>query len=237
MTGRTVLSAVVAGVVAAGVAATPAAGAGGPPPVKPRQDLVSLLEPHRALAKPDSGSRRVARVPATRPITGVQTVLPVLRRASRRGRRWLQVRLPGRPNGSKGWIARRATVMSDTGWHIVVLTARRRVVVHRDGRRVRSFSAIVGAPSTPTPHGPFFVEESVAMVPGSAGTPFALALSARSNVLQEFAGGPGQTAIHGLGNVGGTLGTAVSHGCIRLGDRSIRWLAARIGPGVPVTIR
>ncbi len=75
------------------------------------------------------------------------------------------------------------------------------------------------------------------MLPGSAGTPFALALSARSNVLQEFAGGPGQTAIHGLGNVGGTPGTAVSHGCVRLDDRSIRWLAARIGPGVPVTIR
>nr|MDP9491050.1 L,D-transpeptidase [Actinomycetota bacterium] len=64
----------------------------------------------------------------------------------------------------------------------------------------------------------------------------ALALSARSNVLQEFAGGPGQIAIHGVANIGGTLGTASSHGCVRLADRSIRWLAARIAPGVPVSI-
>jgi hypothetical protein len=52
----------------------------------------------------------------------------------------------------------------------------------------------------------------------------------------EFAGCPGQIALHGLSNVGGVLGTAVSHGCVRLADTAIRWLAARIGPGVPVTI-
>ena len=74
------------------------------------------------------------------------------------------------------------------------------------------------------------------MLASSAGAPFALALSARSNVLQEFAGGPGQVAIHGVANLAGTLGTAVSHGCVRLANRSISWLAARIGPGVPVTI-
>ena len=69
------------------------------------------------------------------------------------------------------------------------------------------------------------------------GAPFALAISARSGVLQEFDGGPGQIALHGRANIGGRLGTAVSHGCIRLGDRAIEWLGARIGPGVPVTIR
>ena len=74
------------------------------------------------------------------------------------------------------------------------------------------------------------------MLPGSAGAPFALALSARSDVLQEFEGGPGQIAIHGVGSLGGTPGTAVSHGCVRLANRDIRWLAARIAPGVPVTI-
>ena len=109
--------------------------------------------------------------------------------------------------------------------------------MYRRGRLARSFTAIVGKPSTPTPYGRFFVEESVRMLPGSAGAPFALALSARSNVLQEFAGGPGQVALHGVGNLGGTMGTAVSHGCVRLTDRSISWLAARIAPGVPVTIR
>jgi lipoprotein-anchoring transpeptidase ErfK/SrfK len=74
------------------------------------------------------------------------------------------------------------------------------------------------------------------MSQGEPGGPFALALSARSNALQEFEGGPGQIALHGRDNLGGTLGAAESHGCVRLGTANIDWLAARIGPGTPVTI-
>ena len=72
--------------------------------------------------------------------------------------------------------------------------------------------------------------------PGGVGAPYALALSARSDVLQEFDGGPGQIALHGTDNVGGVLGTAASHGCMRLDTASITWLATRLGPGTPVTI-
>jgi lipoprotein-anchoring transpeptidase ErfK/SrfK len=94
----------------------------------------------------------------------------------------------------------------------------------------------VGKPSTPTPTGQFFVEETLQMPASEAGGPYALALSARSNVLQEFEGGPGQIAIHGRENLGGMLGTAASHGCVRLATASIDWLSARIVPGTPVTI-
>ena len=110
------------------------------------------------------------------------------------------------------------------------------MLVYRSGRLVRTFRAIVGKPSTPTPHGEFFVEEAVELRPGDVGAPFALALSARSNVLQEFDGGPGQIALHGLMNVGGRLGTAVSHGCVRMDNAAMRWLVTRFGAGVPVTI-
>jgi lipoprotein-anchoring transpeptidase ErfK/SrfK len=102
---------------------------------------------------------------------------------------------------------------------------------------MRSFTAVVGAPTTPTPKGTFFVEESVAEPRTAVGYPYALALSARSNVFQEFDGGPGQIALHGLDNVGGTPGTAASHGCIRLTTGNITWLAQHINPGVPVIIR
>jgi lipoprotein-anchoring transpeptidase ErfK/SrfK len=101
----------------------------------------------------------------------------------------------------------------------------------------RRFRAVVGASATPTPRGNFFVEEALALSPRAHGGPFALASSARSNVLQEFDGGPGQIALHGTGNLGGTLGTAVSHGCIRLSPHAITWLAHRIGGGIPLTIR
>ncbi len=74
------------------------------------------------------------------------------------------------------------------------------------------------------------------MSAGEPGGPFALALSARSDALQEFEGGPGQIALHGRNNLGGTLGTAASHGCVRLDTVGIDWLVGRIGPGTPTTI-
>ena len=206
------------------------------PLVKPTQELVTLYSPHKALSKPAKGSGVLALVSAKRPITEQRTVLPVLRHRTTGGFRWLQVRLPGRPNGRTGWITRHATVLWKTGWHLVVATSSRRVAVYHHSRRVRIFKAVVGKASTPTPPGEFFVEESIKLRADAVGAPFALALSARSNVFQEFAGGPGQIALHGLANVGGTPGTAVSHGCVRLDDGAIRWLVRRIGPGMPVTI-
>lgn len=113
----------------------------------------------------------------------------------------------------------------------------RRVSAYWKGRLAKTFAAVVGKPSTPTPTGHFFVEETVQMRPGEPGGPFALTLSARSDVLQEFEGGPGQIGIHGRDNLGGNLGSAESHGCMRLATASIEWLVARMGPGVPVLIR
>jgi lipoprotein-anchoring transpeptidase ErfK/SrfK len=205
-------------------------------PVVPTQQLVQLLDNHQARSRPDGDLAGARTLTAWRPITGSATVLPVVARTTVRGVSWLQVRVPGRPNGGKGWIVQRGTVLTTTGWHVVARTSSRRVLVYRFGHLVRTFSAIVGKPSTPTPHGKFFVEESVRMRAGSAGAPFALATSARSNVLQEFEGGPGQIAIHGVHGLTGAAGTAASHGCVRLQDRAIGWLVAHIAPGVPVTI-
>lgn len=234
---KVLLTGVLAVVAAATGAPGPSfAGTEKTPVVRPEQALAKLLTTHKVRSAPTAHSSRLATVRAWRPITGGPTVLPVVDRVSRGGAQWLRVRVPGRPNGLKGWIAKRGTALSATNWQIVVRTSSRRVRVFRHGRLVRTFAAIVGKPSTPTPHGRFFVEESVRMLPGSAGGPFALALSARSNVFQEFEGGPGQIAIHGVANLGGTPGTAISHGCVRLSNRSIRWLAARIAPGTPVAI-
>ena len=203
--------------------------------VRPTQEVVVLVHDHRAYAQPHRHLLKT--VVKFRPITGERTVLPVLGSRGAGKHRWLLVRLPGRPNGRIGWIRARHVRLRQTPWHIVVSTSTRRVSVYRAGRRMRSFRAIVGAAATPTPGGEYFVEETVAEPPSAPGAPFALALSARSPVLQEFEGGPGQIAIHGLANIGGTLGTAASHGCIRLGLAALRWLARRIDPGTPVTIR
>lgn len=221
-----------------GVAAEPAAASLIPSRVAPKRSVAVLLSPQKALRAPRSEAPRLATVAARRPITGARTALPVLARATdRRGARWLRVMLPGRPNGSRGWITEKGTRLGATGWQIRIGLRARRVSIYRHGRRVQSFRAVIGKPSTPTPTGGFFVEETLAMRPGRPGGPFALALSARSRELRSFEGGPGQVALHGRDALGGRLGAAESHGCIRLARGDIEWLARRIGPGVPVTIR
>ena len=207
-----------------------------PPVVQPTQELAALLSTHRAFSRPVQNSVPLGVVEARRPLTGERTVLPVLGRTNAGGLGWLHVRLPGRPNSHTGWIRRAGTVPSTTNWHIVVDTTRRRVIVYHYGYPVKIVKAIVGKPSTPTPRGEFFVEEAIQLRVTDVGAPYALALSARSYVFQEFEGGPGQIALHGLANVGGVLGTAVSHGCVRLDSGTMHWLVLRIGPGVPVTI-
>jgi lipoprotein-anchoring transpeptidase ErfK/SrfK len=229
------LAAVAAGAAIAPATASAAATAPSPPA---RQALVVLLHDHATRDAAGATARRTGAVAAHRPLTGVHTVLPLLAvRAGGHGARWLQVRLPGRPSGHTGWISAGATRRTSTPWAIVVHLRRRRVVVFDQGQAVRTFTASVGKPSTPTPRGRFFVEEVAQLRPGVAGSPFALASSARSRVLQEFDGGPGQIALHGTGGLPGALGAAISHGCVRLSTPAITWLARRIGAGVPLRVQ
>ena len=227
--GALVGVALLAACIVAGAADAHAGGAGA---VAATQDLVSLTRPATAHVKPSAHARTFGTVPARTPITGERTTLPVLGTYGD----WLLVRLPGRPNGHSGWIDERGTRGSVTAWHLVIDTGARKLTVYHAGRVARVMKVVVGKASTPTPPGDYFVEESIALGSGAVGAPFALALSARSNVFQEFEGGPGQIALHGLQNVGGVPGTAASHGCVRLDTGAIRWLAGRISPGVPVTI-
>jgi hypothetical protein len=207
------------------------------PEVPATQRLAALMTVHGAHRMPRAGSPLVAVISPRTPITGERTTLPVIgRTVGHGGVSWLRVMLPGRPNGLTGWIAQRGTRVGVTGWHVVVSLGKRAVRVYRDGRVLKTFRAVVGDPATPTPTGSFFVQETLQMERGEPGGPYALALSARSNVLQEFDGGPGQIALHGRDALGGTLGAAESHGCVRLATASIAWLAQRIGPGVPVRI-
>jgi lipoprotein-anchoring transpeptidase ErfK/SrfK len=232
--GRWALTGVLVTAIMGSVLAAPASAA---PDVSASQPLVVLLNDHVARTAPDSRARRIESVPARRPLTRVRTILPVLGYAtSKEGKSWVRVRLPGRPNQHSGWILTSQTRSTSTGWQIALRLSSRRVTVYRDGRVARRFRAVVGARSTPTPRGRFFIEEAVALRSSAPGGPFALATSARSNVLQEFEGGQGQIALHGTRGLSGGLGSAASHGCIRLNTRAITWLATRIGSGVPLTI-
>jgi len=202
------------------------------------QELAALQQKAVAHSAPIRLSRTIESVGATRPISGRRTFLPVVGHSTDEdGDAWLKVMLPGRPNSHTGWILAATASRAETPWRIAVDLSARRLKIFREGHRVRSYRAVVGKASTPTPRGKFFVEEVVRLGGGAIGAPAALALSARSNVLQQFEGGPGQIAFHGTRNVGGKPGTAVSHGCMRLRTRAIRWLAAHVVGGSPVEIR
>jgi lipoprotein-anchoring transpeptidase ErfK/SrfK len=231
----TLAVALLAAGASSGLAASPRAAASRVPVTQP---LVILLQDHVARAAASTHARAIEAVAALRPLTQVRTVLPVMGAVKGKdGNRWVHVRLPGRPSGHTGWILADQTIPSSTEWRIVVTVSTRRVTVYRDGRVVRAFPAVVPKPSTPTPYGQFFVEEALAISSHTAGGPFALATSARSDIFQEFAGGPGQIAIHGTDGLSDPLGSAASHGCIRISPSAITWLSSRIGAGVPVTVK
>ena len=232
--GVSALGAALLAAVTLGIPAAPAGAARSSVPAS--RPVVVLLHDHVARARPSVRARRIETVAARRPLTRVRTILPVLGRDFRGGRAWVQVRLPGRPNAHSGWIPAKQTRRSVSEWHLGVDLSSRLVTVYARGRVQRRFRAVVGTPSTPTPQGHFFIEEAVRLSSTDAGGPFALATSARSNVLQEFAGGPGQIALHGTNGLFDPLGSAASHGCVRLSNAAITWLAGRIGGGVPLTV-
>jgi lipoprotein-anchoring transpeptidase ErfK/SrfK len=227
----------VVALLAAATAATAAVSPARAPQVPASQQVAVLNNDTEAFLKPSRSSGSAGEVNEVRPITGERTVLPVVAQTTDgHGVVWLDVLLPGRPDSHTGWIERTSVTVTATDWQIVVNLGTRQVMVFESGHIVATFLAVVGKPSTPTPTGHFFVEETVPLGPTASGAPFALALSARSNALAEFDGGPGQVALHGIANIGGTPGTAVSHGCVRLDTADITWLGLHISSGVPVTI-
>jgi hypothetical protein len=171
---------------------------------------------------------------------GAPTELLVLgSRVDAAGHPWLRVRLDYRPNGFAAWIDEEDTVMYRDPWRISVSRARREVWVYDADRLVRSFAAVVGKSSTPTPAGLFAIAAELPQPdPGQFEGSWVLPLTAHSEVLRHFEGGDGQVALHGRGGASliDPLGSARSHGCVRLANQTIGWIATHVPVGTPVRI-
>ena len=155
---------------------------------------------------------------------------------------WFQVLLPIRPNGSRGWIRADQVRVESHTFSIVVELGAHRITAYQGTDVLVSERIGVGTSAAPTPGGLFYIKELFQPVdsagrldPGGPYGPYAYGLSGYSEVLFDFAGGDGQFGIHGTNDPDG-LGHDVSHGCIRMSNVGITFLARTLPLGVPVEI-
>lgn len=147
----------------------------------------------------------------------------------------LRVQLAERPNGRTGWISADAVELSTTTYALVVTTSTNTLDLYDHGERVASYPVATGTGGTPTPTGDFALTELLAPTNSGYG-PYAYGLTAHSDVLTSFGGGPGQIGLHGTDDAA-SIGTDASHGCIRLSNADITRLAGLLPLGTPIQIR
>jgi hypothetical protein len=192
--------------------------------------------------RPGAGSRS-GWLTQTTEHTGVQAWYLVLDARQVGARCFLHVRLPAAPRLRSGWVDRDQLLAQRVRWQVEVDLSERRVLMFRDARLVLSRRAVIGAADTPTPTSP-------------VGAPFAM-YDAKRGDASDFTGtwqlattehsavdeGLGRIGLHGRGGASmqTPLGTAASHGCVRLENAAVDAIVRNAGLrgllGVPVIIR
>ena len=230
------VSALTSGPADAAVAQPPAVIAA--PSVGAGATTAGIVRGVEARSRP-GGGRNVWHVGPQTSWSAEPQILMVLGSAMVDGQQWLRVLLPIRPDGTSGWIPRNNVDLMHTPYWVSVNTGARTVTVDENGRRLHRYRAVVGKPSTPTPDGLAAIYEKDAQSDPTAFLgPWALPLTILSNVLYNFGGGPGRVAIHGRDGASllDPLGTAASHGCIRIDNGPVTWMAHHLPAGTPVQI-
>jgi hypothetical protein len=201
-----------------------------------RPTLVGTVTASRVEARegPGAGSDVVGVFPRVNDQGAVQ-VFPLLDRLETSGSTWYRAMLPMRPNGSTGWVPGDDLRIGQTGYRIAIDLRRFRLQVLDRCDVVARFAIGVGTNDTPTPRGAFFLN-SLLQPPdrGSVYGAFAFGLSAYSDVITDWEGG-GIVGLHGT-NDPSSIGRNASHGCIRMTNDAIRFLARTVPLGTPVEI-
>jgi lipoprotein-anchoring transpeptidase ErfK/SrfK len=146
---------------------------------------------------------------------------------------WYQVELPTKPVNSQGWVRASDVTTRTDPYFIQVNQSAFTLQLFDAGQLQHSFTVAVGAPSTPTPNGNFFVwaSQSWNQAPYATGI---FALSTFSAVLGYWVGG-GRIGIHGWQDTS-ILGTRASHGCVRMSGADFAQLLNTVPLGTPVQI-
>ena len=152
-------------------------------------------------------------------------------------RAWYHVRLPVRPNGTTGWVRASDLRVFEIANRVEVTVSSRTLRVYEgDSDRVLFETDVaVGRANTPTPTGDFFIDIVNPLGGHEVYGWGQLSVSGFSDVLERFAGGIGQIALHGW-NDDSVMGTAASNGCIRMRNADIARVAELAALGSPVSI-
>ena len=149
---------------------------------------------------------------------------------------WLRVLLPVRPNGATGWIRGSDVRLASHRYKIKVALGAHQLVVTDGLKTILDTPVGVGKTDTPTPGGLYYTKELMQPPnPNGAYGHFAYGLSGFSNVITSFQGGDGVIGIHGT-NDPSSIGKDMTHGCLRISNQAIDFLAKRLPLGVPVEI-
>ncbi len=193
--------------------------------------LVDGVVPVRDAPRGDAAV--VARVREFRGDFRRRVVYVTAARSDDAGEAWLRVDLPGRPNGRRGWLRADAVDVRPVRRRLVIRLRARTIAVFEGPRRLLVAPVAIGAPATPTPRGTFYVTASFHAANPALGA-WALETSARA-AISEWPGG-GIVGIHGTPRPE-LLGEAVSHGCVRVSDRTALQLRRLAPPGTTVQVR
>jgi hypothetical protein len=181
----------------------------------------------------EPGAVEPIRAIAPTTLLGTTTVLTVLE-GPRAG--WARVMLPGRPNGSEGWVLSDGMSLFAVEGSLKIDLSDRTLSYQRGDDEILTSEIGIGSSQNPTPTGTFFVTDTVTMAnPDSAWGPHALGLSARSETIDDYNGGDGIIGIHGT-NSPRSIGQASSLGCIRVPNEIITRLHQIVQLGTPVEI-
>jgi lipoprotein-anchoring transpeptidase ErfK/SrfK len=231
MTGRRLIGLAAAGTLAFVVPTAPAFAASRVPATFPAAGelTVDTLVARKA---PSKSAPRVLVLRQFRKDFRRQVVLAVKSRVGSDGKRWLQLNLPMRPNGTLGWVPASTLDVHPTRTRIVINRTARKLTLYQGSRTLYRTTVAVGRPGMETPVGNFYV--TARFVPDNSflGV-FAFETSAYSR-LTDWPGG-GVVGIHGT-SLPQLLGQAVSHGCVRMSNEAASFLRRYVPVGTPIKI-
>jgi lipoprotein-anchoring transpeptidase ErfK/SrfK len=184
---------------------------------------------------PSSGGQAVGRLRFLTVDAQAELYVELAAERSASGARWIEVELPGRPNGKTGWVPEEALGEPHVVHDFLLIDQRGlRASLYRAGRKLFSAPVGVGKPSTVTPAGHFYVLEKLTTLGAPFYGPYAIGTSAYAPTLSEWPGG-GVVGIHGT-DAPGLVPGRPSHGCIRMRNGDITRLWHMIGLGTPIRI-